>query len=1824
MNLVAVVSCLWAAAACGTTPRHGFVIPKPGAEQREALVDGPITIERLVQRAQAELDAAGARGGAGGAAEVWVRRALQRDPDHPGALAVLARLHVAGGQRARARVPYALAAKRAPDLRGEQLGNLVALARDELDAGRAGLAAELLDEVERDLPAIARQDGAGARLFREEREALHRRLALTWLERGLREPARAAVEAAARLGRGSERAALQLEALDRGALQRARAEDVMQGQAEWLELARWLARFGRPEDVDWALASAREEEPEGAERARLEGLAAEVALSRDRPAEARERWVIAARAVTPDEASALLVRAAELMKGDGFVEDGLALLEEAAARTPGDARVARTRVRWAQAAKDPARVKAVALAFVAVRPEAWEPAFDWVFGPASRGDRLTDVADAILEAARAAGQDVPPGRAAGTAGEALARRPIAQARAAAESALGPSPRGITEAFVDQRAARAVRAWAALGPEPDRRELCAAFHRLVGARAMPEARLAILEAWHAAPEEGGEEPPWSALPDALLRLKRYAEAEAAANAALARTAATGVVAGAGPSAELVGDRFRAEERWDEALRFYDRLHVAEIQAPSTLAELARRLAMRGDELRAEEARRRFLDLARIKEIQPAAVIALAEQSAAAFAAQAFAIAVDAGDRTPRAFVGWMRALLRLGDDDGAERVANRFLGDRPRRDARAVDEVAKAFADEGRVARAAELVLGRLGEGERLDPNALAPLGEMLRRAGRGAELAALVARVVALEARNPQRAYQTGAQRLVEAGLVREADELVRNGLEARPRDPTLLSSALSLAVLRRDAVKSEALAGRLFAATPPGSAVDVMERVIGDVRAAAMPEVALALADDALSRLPGTPRLFIARGRVHLFAGRRELAVQDFADAVARGGFATSSALGAAGAPAVGPRAMLAPLEALLEAARLGPELVLVEARAMAQVPGRADVVVPYGRALLQAGRVEEAEQVFARFLADNDRGHATVAQVWFEAGRWRKALEHWSRGLDQVADADAGAVLGDVATSLAAIGEPERLDTFVRLFVQRLDARQRGLLQIARAHATVGRAEDALMWLGRAEEASPTAEHAWELALAHLDRGDDEAAVAAFERSIARRAADALPTQSTAWFGGAASYPVVNILVDQGRAGLARSLVGRVEARYGASAWSRLLAARAALADGDLGAVLDHLAAPLPPWRTNRDLLPLVRLLLDDLLAAGHGQAAMGLVERALEAGAEKELLIGSVRVAARAGHPEVALAVAERFAREHPVAQSWLAAETLVAEGLTTPGREALEQALTVSGIGPQLRRAALALHTTGEDAAAVMARARALGGDRVERALVQAHLHRYGGPALAPDNAARANDAIRPLLDQAFPDATVGLEAMIDGALADERGGSRLATTLRTLFEQAADRAKWARTAAAELGARGLPGAALDALELVAEGEAGDGGLALDAVELALAAGRPERAAAWRERMPAGAAAELARRLRQLERPADLSGLAGAEAVSLEDARRFTEDARAWLESSPEPERDRRRCAELALARVGVEAGWAAAGRSCVDAWIEEGGVDRATLELGLALAWHDRDLALAGKRADELARRYPGAVASPVMLLEAALASGDGAGLARLLARTAIADKDEPRLLRQALAASLQLGVTPAPAVLEVLAATVRAAPAADPDAAELAALVERLAAGPAAGVAAAEAAHRRSPRSVALTIVLADALVNAPRPEHRAEAEALLLAASRRPGQSAIFELDPRSVVGRQRGQLLAALGRVMSARGEHARAAGLLREAITLHDVGDVAQIGPLLVARGDALRDAGRADEAIASWTDALRRGSHQGWARAARQRLHQALAR
>ncbi|MBL8785244.1 MAG: hypothetical protein JNJ59_10105, partial [Deltaproteobacteria bacterium] len=505
------------------------------------------------------------------------------------------------------------------------------------------------------------------------------------------------------------------------------------------------------------------------------------------------------------------------------------------------------------------------------------------------------------------------------------------------------------------------------------------------------------------------------------------------------------------------------------------------------------------------------------------------------------------------------------------------------------------------------------------------------------------------------------------------------------------------------------------------------------------------------------------------------------------------------------------------------------------------------------------------------------------------------------------------------------------------------------------LGRREDALRWLERAERETPVADLSLELFRVRLEAGEDDLASAAAERAIARRV-------NASGFGrmgdsavAAALEPIMSELIGGGRAALAREFARRVAVTFGPSPSMRLFAALAMVSDNDVPGALAELDGPMPSWRVSRDLIPLFKNVLEQLVARGHIDLALGLVTRARETGSERELLLAQLRLAARAGYPEVALAAARRLVAEVPTLNTWVVGDALVAErmpgaawgadGTFAPLRDALGKLPNGAALG----RAAIAAHERGTDAVlAAIPRTRE---DVVTARQLTASL---ASVELGSAAHQRVVEALLPLLAQAPADPTYTRLAVLAAAAVDAssgRIGERVGVVVDQLLRASPDRAKLIRSLGAQLVNAQRFASASALYERLRDSDAGDGTLARSALAAALTAGDRAAATRWIEsalgRAPSAASLTLRLGLAD-EALAQVVGDDPASKVALEVARDLLAATAGDPSGLPAPEacEGRISCgsgrallgARIALAEARDAAGWGRA-REHLEAWVK---------------------------------------------------------------------------------------------------------------------------------------------------------------------------------------------------------------------------------------------------------------------------------------------
>lgn len=344
--------------ACGASGLGSFGVPEVagrGEAEERAAIDA-LRRNRDVAASYTTLAVVHAGRGELKTARGFAERALALDPASVGALVVAARIAARDGHLELAALHYRDAAGRDPAVARaaarEWSTVLLALAREELEAGRTGAAEATLDELE---AALGEHGGRE----RSERLELYLGVADAWIARGLTERAREVVARARELGADageSEFALARIEALAAGATDERLTTWANRYDAagRWPRVARFLADARRPTAAVAAYRRALELRPDDVALWRSFGRTAASARLPDEAVEgfsgAAERE---AKLASPALAAWHARLGARALRDDGFREAAIRLYAKAGEVAPADWPTAEEHARYLLAAKEP-------------------------------------------------------------------------------------------------------------------------------------------------------------------------------------------------------------------------------------------------------------------------------------------------------------------------------------------------------------------------------------------------------------------------------------------------------------------------------------------------------------------------------------------------------------------------------------------------------------------------------------------------------------------------------------------------------------------------------------------------------------------------------------------------------------------------------------------------------------------------------------------------------------------------------------------------------------------------------------------------------------------------------------------------------------------------------------------------------------------------------------------------------------------------------------------------------------------------------------------------------------------------------------------------------------------------------------------------------------------------------------------------------------------------------------------------------------------------------------------------------------------------------
>jgi len=1313
---------------------------------------------------------------------------------------------------------------------------------------------------------------------------------------------------------------------------------------------------------------------------------------------------------------------------------------------------------------------------------------------------------------------------------------------------------------------------------------------------------------------------------LSRLRRDGELRRAGEA-WARTALR-------PSrvARRVGEELRRRGLHEDAAALLSRSAPEQVEEPALHAVMSGFFEQMGDLQRARRHAAAFIEAASgSRSIGPIKLLTFAEQlldrDHAELAVQAARAVLAGNPDSIKATQVLGRALLRAGEREEARAVLDEYVGSNRRKVNKRLEDVARIYASEGERRLAAETLERRM-VGDRT-PNLAVynELANLYRELGDVAGLERVSVEVVERSSGAAlQRFYEAAVTRLTAVGALDAARRILVKGLQGRRRGRRLLAAAFLNAIQRGD--RDEAVG----AARSQGRAGGLADwvRVADVLTRAGMADGAVETLDDAIELHGAEPTLHMARGRARFALGDPQGAHDDFAAAL------TQSAT---------VREVLTEAEPAYLRAGQVERLRDLQGRALAIGPGRSDRLVSLGASLLDAGRGDEGQQLFTRYLSTNPRGELAVARAYAAAGDGDQAIAHYGRSFEFLTSKEAEADLREAAEILAERGESDRLDGLVRLYVV---ANEGGatpdLTVVGQAYARVGRPEEAIAWYERADEAAPTPELAWVLGRMKDAVGDDAGAQTAFSRYVARTSASRQARRRPDRDAGAAER-VVDRYLASGRPDDALAFVRQLDPGDGDAAWVGVLEARARLASGDTDDVLAGVGEPFRAWSSDPAALRGVRRLLDALVAHGRLAEARRLVQRALATGWDFALGIAEVRIDAALGRVVSAERAADALGQWHGRKARGYAGLVLAQLGFRSAARRRLLAAVEEPdvGAGPEiaselarvdpgwLASAKSSPASEGDEAADEGASAQLLSTrrDAVERGVMSARVafqrgaYREALEALAYPLAANPRD-----------DDTWRLALR---AVAQLRDAVALDDLLERVAARHPDRVRSLSAAVEVLYHAGAFGLALHATDRLLALRRSDYREQLRGVELALALGREADAARRADALIAAvvdgpsvradlaelyagwlfldeARAHLAKILGAAGGPAARRELVSARIAALtgdEEAARAA--CAAHLAASVAEVPARVRCAATLAEADGP---WAVIAEVVSPTLLDEAPLGGLTL--AAEAAWRRGDATEARALWERIRGRFPFAEDAVTVLLSAAVAAGDVErvrGLVEHALRLGALDVVEvARVASDALDAAS--GEATRGAVSELL---IRAADAVGPGDVSVATGWQRVmsAAGDSdAGARILEDAWAREPGSAVAANNLAWALTDPGADAARAleiADQALALGAS-----PLRVSDDWRPGVELPLPSLLDTKAWALHRLGRDAEALALVDRALRLLSTDKRAAGGELALHRAVLLEALGRHEEAALAYRDCAARGPARAWGRRCRARV------
>jgi tetratricopeptide (TPR) repeat protein len=629
---------------------------------------------------------------------------------------------------------------------------------------------------------------------------------------------------------------------------------------------------------------------------------------------------------------------------------------------------------------------------------------------------------------------------------------------------------------------------------------------------------------------------------------------------------------------------------------------------------------------------------------------------------------------------MRAHLRAGRVDAALALVPKGDAAPARRRQPGVPEAMRLLAEEG--ALSAALTLGqeaRKGAGP-VDSAVMSESFEQLRRMENPDGARALVAELTA-----PERTVDAGfvelmSRHLSQVGLSDVASELVARIRTQRTRDAQLLRVAYRLALQLRDAAQAAELGAMLIDEIRGNPSQ--LQSFLTDARLAGIPGLATNLAERMARRFPTAPEAALVRVDAMLGAGDVEGAVRAAGLALATDG---------------GARTTLGAMETLFAEARRPAAFARALAPIIAEGRPRADVSLALARALLANGATDDAAGVLGGLVLDVDAALPLVADLWRGAGFHDAALGDAVRALQVGPEAEAFAFFTRSVESMVATGRsdmfPELLQT---LAVVQPDLGHDQRAELADLAAQAGRPEEAEAL--RRSTATPEARVRAMAALARqcIARNDPPCVLEAWRNYVEARLAG--PQLAGRMDSGlvVALFEALTLLGEAPRniATLAPALVAAFDHRFTQPGPRAALRALAAVIAG--ASPTEILNRNMFPVRDGLNRIPSEQVavyhsLVERALAAAEYDAAMAIGRWLLVQTADRHVHLTILKAAIRAGHPDVALTIADELMALGPVANAGVVVEQSALEGMLGLSQHLAETHLQAGGPSPIAQRA-----------------------------------------------------------------------------------------------------------------------------------------------------------------------------------------------------------------------------------------------------------------------------------------------------------------------------------------------------------------------------------------------------------------------------------------------------------------------------------------------------------------------------------------------------